>query len=404
MKKTITIVGGCGHIGIPLALVFADRGHKVTLLDVNTVTVQAVNAGRLPFKEREADTILKRVIGVNLHATIDPDVLRNSDVAVFATGHFFQEGGLHSPFEDLLEDILGYIDFLSPDQLVILRTTLFPGATKIIEKAFHDKFKKAKIAFCPERISQGYGLQELKDIPQIIAANNPQAESEATKLFSEISPQILRLRPEEAELAKLLCNSWRYMEFAIANQFYMLAESQGIDFYKVYNALKHNYPRASTFARPGLAGGPCLTKDTIQLVSQFPGQFTLGEYGLEINQRLPAFLVETVEKKIGPLRGKSIAILGMTFKADSDDTRASLSFRLKDLLENTGAHVICSDENLKNMTPLGEALQQADAIVIGVPHREYLKLQIDKPFVDCWGIIKPETQKMTDAFDLEQNS
>jgi UDP-N-acetyl-D-mannosaminuronic acid dehydrogenase len=159
-----------------------------------------------------------------------------------------------------------------------------------------------------------------------------------------------------------------------------------LDFYKIYDALREDYPSTKHYARPGLAAGPCLFKDTMQLSAFHKSNFSLGQAAMLVNEGLPVFLMEQLETKMGSLKGKTIAILGMTFKANNDDIRESLAFKLRKVLEIRRAKVICSDPYLADSMPLQEALDKADGIILGVPHNEYLKLNISKPYVDCWGI------------------
>src|SRR5574344_963830 len=173
------------------------------------------------------------------------------------------------------------------------------------------------------------------------------AAKEAANLFAAIAPKIIPLVPEEAELAKLMTNAWRYLEFAIANQFYMMVESKGLDFYKILSAMKTDYPRAAHFARAGLAAGPCLFKDTMQLSAFHSNEFFLGHSAMLVNEGLPNFLVNQLEEKMGSLKGKRIGILGMTFKADNDDTRESLAFKVRKLLELKMAKILISDPYVK---------------------------------------------------------
>lgn len=391
MKKVLTIIGGCGHIGIPLGLAYADCGHKVFLLDIDQSRVDSINSGLLPYKEKKAHEILQRVVGKTLFATTNSTVLSESDVVIFATRTIDSGAQKSANDESLLRIVRHYLHLLTSRHLIILRSTIGPGTTKIVEQILMAKMEMPKLAFCPERILQGDGIDELGVLPQIVSAIDEQTENEAADFFMTIAPQILRLKPAEAEMTKLFSNSWRYLEFALANQFYMLAENQGLDFYKIFEALRLNYPRANGFAQPGLTAGPCLLKDTRQLSSHYHEHFSMGDAGIRINESLPGFLIEQLEKKMGALKGKKIAILGMTFKANSDDVRDSLSLKLKMLLEYKNVNVICSDTNLPETTPLQSALKMADGIILGVPHNEYRSLSIHQPFVDCWGVIKKET-------------
>lgn len=387
MKK-ICIVGGCGHVGLPLGLVLADRGFDVTLLDINANAVGLINKGIIPFQEEGAEELLKKEINKNLFVTDDADVVRIQDVVIFITGTPVDEH--HNPkIHEVLNVVEKYLPLMNKEQLIILRSTIYPGTTEIIEQKLQKHFNtRPKLAFCPERILQGKGIEEIKNLPQIVSAVSDEAAKEASEIFSEVAPKIIRLEPIEAELSKLMLNTWRYLEFAIANQFYMMVEDKGLDFYKIFEAMKEDYPRAKNFCKPGLAAGPCLFKDTMQLSAFYRNQFFLGQSAMLVNEGLPNFLVSQLEKKLGSLKNKKVALLGMTFKANNDDIRESLSFKIKKELEFKLADVLPSDPYLKDTYKLEDALSKCDAVILGVPHNEYLNLKIDKPYVDCWNVWK----------------
>jgi len=384
MKK-IAIIGGCGHVGMPLGLALASRGFEVTLVDVDKDAVEAINSKKMPFKEEGAEELLQKHIGKNLIATLDIDMVKDQEVVVFVTGTPVDEH--HNPkIEDVLKVIRLYLPLMNKHQLVILRSTIFPGTTEIIDEMLKKEFGISKLAFCPERIVQGKGIEEIHNLPQLISASSEAAREEAEEIFSKIVTKTILLEPKEAELAKLMTNAWRYLEFAIANQFYMMIEEKGLDFYKILNAVKEDYPRAKHFVKAGLAAGPCLFKDTMQLSAFFNNKFSLAQSGMLVNEGLPDFLIEKLEQKMGTLKNKTIAILGMTFKPNNDDTRESLSFKIKRLLLFKMANVICSDPYIEETTNMDDALSKAEGVILGVPHDEYLDLKVNVPFVDCWGV------------------
>ncbi len=387
MKK-ICIIGGCGHVGLPLGLVLSDVGFDVTLLDINKDSINKINNGIVPFQEEGAEELLNKNLNKTLFVTDNSDVVKDQDVVVFITGTPVDEH--HNPkIHEVMNVLDKYIHLLHKEQLIILRSTIYPGTTEIIEQKLQKCFNaQPKLAFCPERILQGKGIEEIRNLPQIVSAVNDNARSEAENLFSKVTSKIVHLKPIEAELSKLMLNTWRYLEFAIANQFYMMVEDKGLDFYKIYNAMSEDYPRAKNYCRPGLAAGPCLFKDTMQLSAFYRNQFFLGQSAMLVNEGLPNFLVGQLEKKLGSLKNKKVAILGMTFKANNDDIRESLSFKIKKELEFKLAEVLPSDPYLKDTYKLDDALSDCDALILGVPHKEYLDLKIDKPYVDCWNIWK----------------
>ena len=313
------------------------------------------------------------------------NIVKDADAVIFVTGTPVDEH-LNPKIHDVLNVIKLYLPYMNPNQLIILRSTIFPGVFRVIEnmlaKTFGDKFM---LAFCPERIVQGKGIEEIFTLPQLVSANSPEAFEASAELFSTIAPKIIPLEPEEAELAKLLTNSWRYLEFAIANQFYMMVEEKGYSFYKILNALSDDYPRAKYFAKAGFAAGPCLFKDTMQLSAFYNNKFFLGQAGMLVNEGLPDFVVSQLVRKMGSLKDKKIAILGMAFKPNNDDTRESLSFKVRKNLEFRMAEVLIHDPYL-DTAPLDEVLSQAEGVILGVPHNEYLNLKINVPFVDCWNV------------------
>ena len=392
--QKIVIVGGCGHVGIPLGLALASRNFDVTLLDKNEAHVAMINTGILPFKEDMADELLNKHSTRNLRAVSDCSVVKDAQVVIFVVGTPVDEH-LTPKVHNVLQVINEYLQWLSDDQLIIMRSTLFPGTMRIIANVLEKQNLKTKLAFCPERILQGKGIKEIHKLPQIVSGLDKAAENAAADIFSKLTGKIIRTTLEEAELAKLMTNSWRYLDFAIANQFYMMANDSGIDFDNVYRAMTSDYPRAKNFARPGLAAGPCLFKDTMQLASFYHNNFFLGHAAMLVNEGLPDHLIKNLKQKMGgSLINKKIALLGMTFKANNDDTRNSLSFKLKKLLEIEMATVLPSDPYLPQTYPLQQALEEADGVILGVPHDEFLNIDVQVPFVDCWGVWKkPENKK-----------
>jgi len=384
--KKLCIIGGCGHVGIPLGLALAKAGFTVTLIDINVNAVNVINGGKLPFVEEGAEEILKAHIGKNLFATEDIQKIREQEAVIFVTGTPVDEH--HNPeIKEVIKVINVYLPLMNKEQLVILRSTIFPGTTELIRNLFYESWGVSHVAFCPERILQGKGIEEIFKLPQIIAAENDSDFESVQSIFSKISPKIIRLKSREAELVKLITNTWRYLEFAAANAFYMMVENDGLDFYEIYNAVKDDYPRAANFPKAGLAAGPCLFKDTMQLSAFYQNNFFLGQSAMLVNEGLPNFLVSKLEKKMGSLKRKNIALLGMTFKANNDDTRESLSFKIKKQLEFKMAHVFTHDPYISTSIPLEDVLKEADGIILGTPHKEYKDIVPNVPYIDCWDFL-----------------
>jgi len=390
MAKTnaydICIIGGCGHVGLPLGLAFADKGKKVVLYDINEASINKVNGAEMPFLENNADTLLKKVVKTGtLSATNDTEVIRNSQAVVMVIGTPVDEH-LNPRMGDVIRAVKEIEADLRDDQLLVLRSTLYPGVTSKVHSYLTKHGKKTLVAFCPERIAEGHALTELYELPQIVAGCSPEATKRASTLFKTLAHKIIETSPMEAELAKLFTNTWRYINFAISNQFYMIANDHGLDFYKIYGAMTEDYPRLKAFARAGLAAGPCLFKDTMQLSSFGSHNFFLGHAAMLINEGLPDYIVESLKLK-QDISNKTVAVLGMAFKGDNDDPRESLSYKLKKKLEIEAGEVLCHDVYIKDprFVDLKTIEKKADIVILATPHTAYKTMNWSgKEVIDIW--------------------
>jgi UDP-N-acetyl-D-mannosaminuronic acid dehydrogenase len=387
MKYDICIVGGCGHVGLPLGMAFADRGQDVALYDINDAVIEKVNKGIVPFKENGAEEVLARVIKKDrLFATHDPSVIAQSSVVVLVIGTPVDEH-LNPKVSEILRAVKEIEAYLRDDQLLIMRSTLYPGVTEKVEKYLLKQGKRTLVAFCPERIIEGHALTELYELPQIVAGCSPEATRRASDLFKILTSKVIVTKPTEAELAKLFTNTWRYINFATSNQFYMIANSHGLDFYNIYDAMTEDYPRLKTFAKAGLAAGPCLFKDTMQLSAYSGNNFFLGHSAMLINEGLPGFIVDALKSKHDDLSKKTVAVLGMAFKGNNDDPRESLSYKLKKQLEVEANVVLCHDPYIQDarFVSLDEIRKKADIVVVATPHSIYAEEDWgDTEVVDMW--------------------
>ncbi len=391
MKKPrsydVIVIGGFGHVGLPLGIVLAHKGFTVGLLDTAKGPRAMIESGRMPFIDIGAEPLLKKEIGKRLFVCDGiEDIQRAKDIIVT----------IGTPVDEYLNPktaaVLDLFESLSPmltaKHCVILRSTLFPGTMESLRSALSRRRIKSLLAYCPERIVQGDAVHELQHLPQVISGFTPAAIQRAKKLFSKLGVETLPVSVTEAELVKLFSNAWRYIQFAITNQFFMLAQERGADYDRVLHAMKHKYERNKSLPTPGFAAGPCLLKDTIQLAASYGNRFQLGQAAMNVNEGLPNFVVEQL---LPAVAGKTVGILGMAFKANVDDTRDSLSFKLAKILKFKGAHVICSDPYAKDSSfrSLEETVKESDILVVGVPHGVYRRLKIPKgkKAVDIWNVL-----------------
>ena len=387
-EKDVVVIGGCGHVGLPLAIMFASKSLKVVAFDTNTQVVATVNSGSMPFDEPGADDVLKQVLATkSFTASSDRQFVSLAEHVVVVIGTPVDEH-LNPDPEAVPNVVMSLLDVLKDGQHLVLRSTVYPGVTKLVEKVIASSGKKIDVSFCPERIAEGKAIEELVALPQIISGRTGIAVERAKELFSSLTQNVIVVTPEEAELAKLFTNTWRYIKFAAANQLYTIANDFGVDFERVRQAITTDYPRASDMPGAGFAAGPCLFKDTMQLAAFNNNNFTLGHSSMMINEGLPLYLVSRIEKKYD-LTNMTVGVLGMAFKAESDDIRSSLSYKLKRILRFKALEVVCADSLVRDDDGLIseiELLQKSDLIVIGAPHRRYASLEILKPVIDIWNI------------------
>jgi UDP-N-acetyl-D-mannosaminuronic acid dehydrogenase len=246
------------------------------------------------------------------------------------------------------------------------------------------------VSFCPERIAEGRAMTELYSLPQIVSGREQRVRDRAAALFGRLTDQIVELEPEEAELAKLFTNTWRYIKFAAVNQFFMIADSKGLDFERIRAGLTQDYPRAADMPGAGFAAGPCLFKDTMQLAAFNDNNFALGHAAMLVNEGLPLYVVSQLADE-HDLSTCTVGILGASFKAGSDDTRSSLAYKLKRIVSFKARRVLMTDPYVTTdptLVPLEQVLDEADVLIVATPHAEYRDIVTDKPVADVWNVIE----------------
>lgn len=385
--EDLCIVGGAGHVGLPLAITFAQKGLRVLIQDLNPKAIETIRLGKMPFVEHGAEPALKEVLkSGRLTFASDPSALARAENIIVTIGTPVDR--YLSPhtkaFKTWADECLPY---LRDGQLIVLRSTVYPGTTEWLDHYLRKNGKNIHIAYCPERIVQGHAMKELLELPQLVGGLSPTAQDAAEKLFLKIAPEVVPLSPREAEFAKLFTNAYRYIQFAAANQFFMIARNAGVDYGRILGALKKDYARARDIPGAGFAAGPCLLKDTMQLAACAQNQFTLGSAALMINEGLILYLVEDLRRQY-PIDEMKIGLLGMAFKADNDDTRSSLSYKLKKTLLLQAKAVLTTDPHVTTdpeLLPLEKVVRESDLLILCVPHSAYRKLDLKgKKVLDIW--------------------
>jgi UDP-N-acetyl-D-mannosaminuronic acid dehydrogenase len=382
--KTISVIG-IGRVGLPLALVLADEGFTVYGIGRDEKKIEGISNGKMPFLEKGAPTLLKKYINKSLFATIDYSCIKKSDIIILTLGTPIDEN-MNPVLEQIEIALLGCLPYFKNNQLLILRSTVSPRTTNYVKQFIqqNSRFEIGKnfyLAFCPERISEGNSLEEIKTIPQIIGSADKKSSKIAEEFFKKIGVETMVTDDVTAELGKLFTNMYRYINFAIANEFMVLAQNYHRDIYEIVNLVNHNYSRGG-ISVPGLTAGPCLFKDGFFLISDLP-YVDLISTSWKINEAMPLFLVRLIRERM-KLQGKKTVLLGLAFKAEIDDIRESLSFKVRKALLRERVDLILHDPFIKeyNYGPIEpdvyKALENADLIFIATNHKEYRKLDIKK--------------------------
>ncbi|MGA2471567.1 MAG: nucleotide sugar dehydrogenase [Solirubrobacteraceae bacterium] len=387
MSYDVAIIG-LGRVGLPLALSFADHGLSVLGIDNDPQRLSAIRERRMPFLETGTQELIERVEIATSAEIVDAAAAANI-VITLGTPSF-------SHIEIDISAIRGALDALLDDlhegHSIVLRSTIAPGTTEFVAGylAKHRGFDVGRniyVSHAPERIAVGRFLKEIHTLPCIIGGVGEASGKRAAELFEVFGAPIVQTTPVQAELAKIWTNILRYATFALPNLLMMDCEQHGANVFEVIELINRDYPRGG-IASPGLTAGTCLRKDFAfsEERSNAPGMLLAVS---RVHESVPLFLVSGLERRIGKLSGRRVCVLGLAFKADSDDERDSLAFKLIRLLDRALADVTVHDPLVAHETlGLEQALAGADAVIVAANHTafrtpETLAAIIEQASGDC---------------------
>lgn len=398
-NKKIAIFG-VGRIGLPLALVLADKGFQVTGIDVDPYRISLLRHKIMPFLEEKAQPLLEKHGGKNFQIFSQQHlgrVILENKVVILTLGTPIDD--TYSPNFSQIEDLITVMaPYIKEGHLIIFRSTLSPGTTEQLARQLEEQTKlkvgqSLFLAYCPERIAEGKSVEELSEIPQIIGSLEEESAKKAAEVFEKIAPKILFTNPKSAELAKLFCNMYRYIDFAIGNEFMMIAEDYGCDIYEILNLVNNDYKRAG-LKSPGLTAGPCLVKDGFFLIDKSP-YMELVTAAWRLNENIPGYILSRIKAEIKDLHKKKVAILGLAFKKNIDDVRYSLSLKLQRYFLAEGAKVSVHDPYIDSQ-PLDDTLKGAEILILGINHDVFRTIDLgylkglvssDCLICDIWNIF-----------------
>lgn len=404
MKKHSICIIGTGRVGLPLLLAFAQHGHRAIACDIDERVLRHIKNKNMPFEETGCQELLNSLPPIE---TCNSENIPEAEYYIITCGtpvrqHFEADfGAVTTAVMNLVRQNL-----LNENVTLILRSTLAPGTTDYLKKLLDQQNVKCKIAMCPERLAEGKALKELVELPQIVGIYDEESFKSASELFSCFGTEIIRVSPKEAELCKLMCNTYRYINFAIPNYFMYVLDSFGIELpLRVIEAAKRGYPRMKNLVGPGPAAGTCVRKDPLMINEFFP-QVDLALQAYKVHEYMPKFMA----KIAGNLENKIVIVLGYTFKKDTDDTRDSLVPKLvRYIRKQCPADIKIIEPNLplgmnddmkfndmfvdnyaidsKEINYIKHEKYKNYTVIIGTPHSEFLKQKYKELMENAWKVV-----------------
>jgi UDP-N-acetyl-D-mannosaminuronic acid dehydrogenase len=374
MSYDVAVVG-LGRVGLPLALTFADAGLSTLGVDKDADRLATLRDRRMPFKEPGTDAVLERVLDsgrLELSEVTADAAAADAIVLTLGTPTFSH---IEIDMSDIRTVLDALLPVLRPEQLLVLRSTVAPHTTEFVagylEK--HRGFRVGQdlfVAHVPERIAADRFMAEIGTLPCIVGGVGDGSGERAARLFEVLGAPIVQTTPVQAELAKVWANILRYATFALPNLLMMDCERYGANVFEVIDLINRDYPRGG-MALPGFTAGTCLRKDFAfsEERSNAPGMLLAVS---RVNESVPLFLVEGIKRRLGDLRDRKVAVLGLAFKGDTDDERDSLSHKLIRMLERELADVAVHDPVVATPTASFEdAVEGADVVVVATNHSAY---------------------------------
>lgn len=401
-RFTLGVIG-VGRVGLPLGVSFARKGINVIGFDINEELIKKINSKIAPFLEQNLQEYLNDAIESNKFvATNDHSLLQNTDVIVITVGTPLN---VHSvpDYSQLFSALSKIVQYPLTNKLLIIRSTSAPGTLENIVKPYIEKHTNLKVgedlflAACPERIAEGKAIEEFHNLPEIIGGVTETCSKLASEIFRKLNSnkKIFITTPKSAELAKLFANVYRYVNFALANEFGLIAEEHGEDAHEIIKFVNEDYTRGK-IPTPGLTGGPCLSKDGYFLTQHMPFPEFI-QMASKLNENIPHHVIKKLkhemEKDNKSLVNCKVAVLGLAYKSGIDDIRHSPAVKLADVLKGEGCDVITYDPyvNPNSNASLTDVVQDVDAIIIATNHPEFKvlpsvlnSLNSSPVVIDCW--------------------
>ena len=384
---------GLGYIGLPTASTFAAHGINVLGVDISPHIIETINKGQIHIHEPGLlEEVQKAIHSGNFKAANKPEEADAFIIAVptpFQENKFGEYNGLTYKLADMravTSAAESIVPFLRKGNLVVLESTSPPRTTvdlvaPILARSGLEAGRDFHLAYSPERVLPGQILRELIENARVIGGVTPESAQVGHDLYATfVKGQIIQTDATTAEMVKLMENTYRDVNIAIANEFSRLADKFGVDVWEAIS-IANLHPRVKILSPGPGVGGHCISVDPWFFVEAAPELTPLIYHSRKVNDAQPHFVVKLVRRALGSLNEKKIAVLGLAYKPDVDDLRESPASEIVEILEHEGAQVKAwepfkPDANMPGInmaSSLEDAIKDADAILLLVKHTEFSK-------------------------------
>jgi|TARA_Y100000768_G_scaffold228382_1_gene172415 UDP-N-acetyl-D-mannosaminuronic acid dehydrogenase len=370
MNFNVAVVGGAGHIGLPMSCFIQNKGIQTLIIDKNEEALKLIKQSTPPFTEKDFQSNLTNANKAGLKVSTDISEIKNYNIVIVTLGTSSKKED-KDLFEGVISEVLSEI---KDESILLLRSTVEKGMVEKLEKESNKQSKNILIAYCPERLAEGFAFEEIELLPQIVGCKNEIEFKKVKSFFDLLEIESIYVNYSEAEFIKLFLNAYRYSQFSLVNYFSNIARNNSIDFKKILDLAKKGYPRLDGIPESGFVGGPCLIKDSKTFINSYGDHDGIIEKFHITNEEFINLIVLDISEKFV---GKKIIQLGLTFKPNSDDLRDSQSLVLNNILKKLDYEVEIVEPNLEGYKNYKDIVSFSENVLITTFHDEFKDYNFD---------------------------
>jgi len=367
MKFKVAVIGGAGHIGLPMSCFIQNKGIETLIIDKNEEALDLIKHSIPPFREKDFKKNLQVANTNGLKFSTNISDIQHCNVIIVTLGTSSKKED-KLLFDSVIHDVFNNI---KENAILILRSTIEKGLLNRIDQEYRPFEKDALVAYCPERLAEGFAFEEIESLPQIVGTKSKSDFKKVKIFFDALGITSLNVNYEEAEFIKLFINTFRYSQFSLINSFSNIANKNSIDFKRVLDISKNEYPRLDGVPDSGFVGGPCLIKDSKTFINSYDDESGIIKNLLMVNKEFMNLTILDIKKQFD---SKKLIQLGITFKPNSDDLRDSQSLVLYERLLDEGFEIEIVEPNIESYKKYKDVEGFSDNVLISTFHDEFKKL------------------------------